>query len=430
MSEKKIQPKELFHFIPDEVSLVKDGANQKTVFLTKSANGMQKVMEKLEGINWQNQESIDLQLNQVIQKLSAKYPAPEANPAWGQNNKPKKEEMDSNPASGKAWDSPTTDEEKEEEIHIDIGSHNGGVNGAPDEIETGEPAEVEDTKAKKTDDGDADDEGVDSVTGVKPKMKKTAELPTPTLDEDSLMLLKISMGCLEALRGSLPEGFSMSMGNQGMQLGIYKANEMISKTAAKAKVEKSLADINELHIAEIAVITKNHDEIIQKTRELIPEVQIQKFETILKGEAAVEPVQISKEAQAALVQKDAEILALTQQVEATKEKETTAAFVQKAEKELSKLGDPAKLGNILKKASSVLTQDDYLELEEIFKFAQGQIDAGDDITKEIGTVAVDVGSKDGRIEKMAEDLVKADPTLTKEKAFTQLMKTKPELFTI
>lgn len=202
----------------------------------------------------------------------------------------------------------------------------------------------------------------------------------------------------------------------------------ISRTVKSEEVEKALADLNALHIQEIDEIKKSYETKIQKAMDFVDEKNKENFSRVIKGEFPVFE-EISKEAQT-LIQKQAqEIEILKADLIRRQEREAELIAINKAEKEFSALGSAPDLGRLIRKAQSQLDNSTYEQFEDVLKFAQGQIDALGDITRELGTKGVgEFADNEQKVQKMAEDLIKDDPSLTIEKARIQVRNKNPELY--
>lgn len=281
---------------------------------------------------------------------------------------------------------------------------------------------------------------------VKGFFKKQMEMPTPPAETDqpiateteievenvngipdeAMLALKYCLTMLDMIREYFPENTSINMGTDGLSLGFWKSEE-----TPDDKVEKALEDINTLHIAELetqaAQIKKEYDARFDKIKDLVHINHLEEFKTIAKGETPVDTVPISKEAQDKIEKQEQEIAVLKEELAKKEDTELTTTFITKAEKEFTRLGKAEDVGNVLKKISKSVSQNDFDKLLEIFKFAQGQLETGADITRELGTAQTGTLDKAEQIQKMAEDLKAAKPGMTIEMARVQVRKEHPEL---
>ena len=90
---------------------------------------------------------------------------------------------------------------------------------------------------------------------------------------------------------------------------------------------------------------------------------------------------------------------------------------------------PAEFAPILSKIAKALKNEEWEKLAEILKAADKAIEDGD-LFREIGRgESPDAGGSNlVKLNAKAEELRKADPTLTKEQAFTKALKQNPELY--
>lgn len=87
--------------------------------------------------------------------------------------------------------------------------------------------------------------------------------------------------------------------------------------------------------------------------------------------------------------------------------------------------NPDDFGPILRKAESALSDEERKKFREVMKAANEGIP--DSLLKELGTDDDSEGTAASQIEKLAQEVRKADPKLTPHQARTQVMKSHPDL---
>jgi hypothetical protein len=102
-------------------------------------------------------------------------------------------------------------------------------------------------------------------------------------------------------------------------------------------------------------------------------------------------------------------------------------FISKAEQMPMLSTDKTALGGLLRRVSDALSPEDATEVEKILKAANAQIAEGN-IFKTIGNGGADT-TVSASVEAAAEEIRKADPTLTKEQAVAKAFEVNPALLT-
>lgn len=231
---------------------------------------------------------------------------------------------------------------------------------------------------------------------------------------------KLVTALIEISKDEIPAGVTFAISKDAGLSVVKKADE-------DARVEKALADANELHKKEIDDIVKTTEERIAKAETFVSEENKENFKKVMKGESP-RFVEISKEAQAQIDKQSAEIAELKKEISDRKDRELFASLVLKAKEEFPRLGKAEDVALVLKSVKASASDDVYSKIESILKFAQGQISGAGEINKELGSDHDGKVDKEVIVQKKAEELKKADPSLTIEKARVMVREQNPELY--
>lgn len=207
------------------------------------------------------------------------------------------------------------------------------------------------------------------------------------------------MDVIEILK-SLPED----------QQAILKA-DIDSKDAAVAAANDAMA----MAKAEVEALKKAADEKEAEVKKAAEAVT----EDIWKGVNPAIKERVEK-AEAAV----AEAIAKTAAAEETIAK---ADFFKKAEELNALPTKPEEFGEVLRKISTAAPEQ-YTKLTEVLKSANEIIKSGKAFD-EAGTAQTGTPNGVDAIEKRAEEIMKSEPTLTKEQAFVKAMELNPKLYT-
>lgn len=202
---------------------------------------------------------------------------------------------------------------------------------------------------------------------------------------------------LQIAKTGLPEGTYLSVDKDGTHASIHKAEEIETLKSEHAK--------------EVEVLKAELEEVKKSI------------------EPAPKEVELSKEAQEAILQKEEEIALLKAEVEKNRDEKLTLEFITKAEKELPRLGQADLVGKTLKNIAKSVAKEDYESLEQILKSVHTVLTTSADITKELGTSEKpDTSSNEEKLQKMASEYSKTNG-VTIEQARVHIRKTHPELST-
>jgi hypothetical protein len=242
------------------------------------------------------------------------------------------------------------------------------------------------------------------------------------IPDEAMVGMKNCLVMLDMIREFFPQGTYISIGSDGLSIGIYKSEE---PTDSYDSIEKAIADLNEIHIKEIeelkVQISKEFGDKADKAQNL------EEFKSIIKGEQPVDTVPISKEIQEKIEKQEEEIRVLKEDLAKKEDIELSSQFLTKAEKEFNRLGKAEDVADVLKKISKSVGTTEFGKLTDILKFAQGQLETSADITKELGTAQTTADDPVQKIQKMAEEIQAKTPSLTIEQARVQVYKSHPEL---
>jgi hypothetical protein len=225
--------------------------------------------------------------------------------------------------------------------------------------------------------------------------------------------------------------------------GIVKSEEYLEGLSLFAKEFATIVDKDFIAKSNFA-IDSMHVEALQCCVEMVKEfsekVPVNKSEEH-EGGNEMSPEELKKSVdeavQKALEAKNAENEILKKTVEDLQKAQTEqlavlrkSQFVNVAKAFNAVDGDSDKLGGILMKCSDKLEKEDYEVLEGIFKSAQERISKGD-LLKEFGSGEEGSGNSSEvtkKVEAAAEELRKADASLTKEQAVTKVLSANPKLY--
>lgn len=117
--------------------------------------------------------------------------------------------------------------------------------------------------------------------------------------------------------------------------------------------------------------------------------------------------------------------AQAEQIKKAADAEAERVALSKAEAMPMIAEDRSALGGLLRRLSDALTPEDSAEVEKILKSANEQIAQGN-LFASLGTGGGEV-TMSASVEKAAEAITKADPSLTKEQAIAKAYETNPDL---
>lgn len=154
----------------------------------------------------------------------------------------------------------------------------------------------------------------------------------------------------------------------------------------------------------------------------VPEAQRAGVEVILKAHDA----QVD-ELRSEIEKRDERLGEAEQIAKAERDKRETAEYVAKAA-ELDKLSaDPADFGAVLKTVAGAVDAETFEKLEAVLKAANEAVAQGD-LYAEFGRGGAAPTDAEARIEKAAEEIRKADTSLTREQAIERALADNPELY--
>jgi hypothetical protein len=219
-----------------------------------------------------------------------------------------------------------------------------------------------------------------------------------------------------------------------LQAALTKAEEAraAAETAHKAELEKR----DQEHKAELEKAQKERDEALAKAGKKPGEGEAEDGDEDDLNKADLPPEvrarieKAERDATARIEKAEQAAQEATELAKAEREQRVTREFVAKAETLPHLPQKPGEFGPVLKSASEKLTKEEYDELDRVLKAANEQIERGS-LFKELGGAGgpgpgagTDAFSE---VQRKAEELRKADSSLSPERALQKAMESDPEL---
>ena len=254
--------------------------------------------------------------------------------------------------------------------------------------------------------------------------KKAAEAKGKKLSDPTMKTMKAILGLMETVKGDMPEGVSISINNDD-----YSASAHIRKEDEAPADDKPADD---KPADEAPVDDKPADDTKPEDEDGVPADDKPEEDKTEKSEG--DKMTISKEAQEAISksEKKNEVLTkangvLTTRIDKLEDINLTNEYLVIAKEQYPLIGVVEETANILKNASKTMSKEDFETLKKTFKTNQEQIEASG-LFKEVGSDSEEENNSEAKIQKMAEDMKKNDPSLTIEKARMKVVEANPELY--
>jgi len=234
------------------------------------------------------------------------------------------------------------------------------------------------------------------------------------LTDGTMKTMKAILGLMETVKSELPDGASIAIRNDD-----FSASAHIQKDEGEVKteLEKAQADVVKAK-EDLAGLEKTNKELTA---------------TIKKGEtmslSAEDQLKITKADEVEKINKELKETneKLVKRVDGLEDVNDDNKFLKMATDEYPLVDKPENTAKLLKEASKTMSKEGFEAMQKSFKKTNEALESSD-IFKETGSNLGDDGADNtAKIQKMAEEMAKADPKMSIEKARIEVRKNNPEL---
>ena len=226
------------------------------------------------------------------------------------------------------------------------------------------------------------------------------------LSPDAVSTVKAAIAMLDSVQKELPEGMRLSMDNENFTASVHVRKE----DDDIAKENKTLKDENTV-LKSVNIELKKEGPKVNQTAEEIAKAEADKIE---KDALKIENVELKKN----------QILSNTR-IQKLEDDSENARYLAIAKNDFPHIGVHQETADLLKQTAKI-SDKAYESLTKSFAESNAALDENS-IYKEIGSSTPSTGSAEAQIDKKAEEIKKAEPSISIEKARIKAREQNPEL---
>ena len=256
--------------------------------------------------------------------------------------------------------------------------------------------------------------------------KKAAEAKGKKLSDPTMKTMKAILGLMETVKGDMPEGVSISINNDDYTASAHiRKDEEVETPAEDAKSDDGSSPTEDAKSDDVKTDGEGEAPAEGESTEEDDKTEKSEGENMTISKEAKEAIDKAEKANEVLTKTNEK---LTSRIDKLEDKNLTNEYLTIAKEKYPLIGKVEETANILKNASKTMSKEDFETLKKTFKANQEQLESSG-LFKEVGSNSVDEnGDVEAEIQKKAEEIRKADPSISIEKARVKVLDENPELY--